>query len=105
MSVKNYEKMSNSQINKAVAVALGCAEENREFGWSSKLDVGEECNYCNSWADAGTIIRKNRISIKNRFEGNWMAENEWGISYRAIHDNPLRAAMIVFLMMHEAKNE
>ncbi|WP_241603735.1 phage protein NinX family protein [Rosenbergiella nectarea] len=52
-----------------------------------------------SWADAGPIIQENRISLfASDDEGKWMAQF---INYKTVHmdKNPLRAAMIVFLMM------
>ncbi|ELY4101201.1 DUF2591 family protein [Cronobacter sakazakii] len=62
-------------------------------------------DYCNNPADAWPIIVKNRISIIN------LDEDEWGArgvadrnSKRAIHENSLRAAMIVFLMMQESQH-
>lgn len=60
-------------------------------------------NYCNNPADAFPIIEANRISIRNRYEGDWKAENEWGESRSHISRSPLRAAMVVFLMMQEGK--
>ncbi|HAJ8914853.1 TPA: DUF2591 family protein [Escherichia coli] len=57
-------------------------------------------NPCANPADAWPIIEKYRISIINLDEDEWGAR---GVAYckskRAIHENPLRAAMIVFLMM------
>ncbi|EPH8390261.1 phage protein NinX family protein [Escherichia coli] len=57
-------------------------------------------NPCANPADAWPIIEKYRISIINLDEDEWGAR---GVAYckskRAIHKNPLRAAMIVFLMM------
>jgi len=63
----------------------------------------KEVDYCNSWADAGPIIASNRISLRNRHEGDWQAVNEWGVSHSYIDKNPLRAAMVVFLMMNEGE--
>lgn len=60
-------------------------------------------NYCNNPADAFHIIEANRISLRNRYEGDWKAENEWGESHFHVACNPLRAAMVVFLMMQEGK--
>ncbi|HBQ3996093.1 TPA: DUF2591 family protein [Klebsiella pneumoniae] len=60
-------------------------------------------NYCNNPADAFPIIEANRISLRNRYEGDWKAENEWGESHFHVACNPLRAAMVVFLMMQEDK--
>lgn len=61
-------------------------------------------DYCNNPSDAWPIIESNRISIRNRYEGDWKAENEWGESRFHVACNPLRAAMIVFLMMQDAKH-
>ncbi|MGP2449050.1 phage protein NinX family protein [Pantoea stewartii subsp. indologenes] len=117
----NYSELSDFEINKAVAIACGYAEENCEFGWSGKPDVGVEWNeetgyptksfnYCNSWADAGPIIVSNLISLKpvSLFVGGhrWFATKGEGDFYiKAADNNPLRAAMIVFLMMQEKSNE
>ncbi|EGD6905970.1 DUF2591 family protein [Escherichia coli] len=57
-------------------------------------------DYCNDPSASWPIIEKYRISIINLDEDEWGAR---GVAYckskRAIHKNPLRAAMIVFLMM------
>ena len=124
----NYEKMTDFEINKAVAIARGYAEENCDFGWAGKPDVGVEWseeagyptksfNYCNSWADAGPIIACKFIAMVPAYEfqdereeklmltGRWGAEsiNEDAKSLVARDSNPLRAAMIVFLMMQGSK--
>lgn len=115
----NYAEMTDFQINKAVAIAQGYAEEDCDFGWTGRPDVGVEWNeeagypsksfnYCNSWADAGPIIEKNRISLE--FDGDDVAQWCHAISCDGLHrveyqSNPLRAAMIVFLMMQEKANE
>lgn len=118
----NYAEMTDFEINKAVAIARGYAEENCDFGWKGKPDVGVEWseetgyptksfNYCNSWADAGPIIMKSLIGIKPvslfvgghrwfAFEGD--ADKEFNL--KAADNNPLRAAMTVFLMMQEKAN-
>lgn len=125
----NYSEMSDFEINCSVAGALG-----REFfsnekpddsgrrrksyeidgkhrdvcesGWTSEL-----FDPCNSWADAGPIIQSNQISIE--FDGDnsmsppytWChavsVNGQFGIEFQS---NPLRSAMIVFLMMQEAAN-
>lgn len=117
----NYAEMTDFEINKAVAIARGYAEENCDFGWTGKPDVGVEWNeqtgyptksfnYCNSWADAGPIIESKGISIV-KFEGDhWIADGkaywvdgvEWNIGGVG-NKKPLRAAMIIFLMMQESK--
>ncbi|MGK9174134.1 DUF2591 domain-containing protein [Yokenella regensburgei] len=79
-------------------------------GWN-QIDIPD---YCNNPADAWPIIVGKRISIMfdgtdPQYEGEY---HEWidaispdqkhGIQHQS---NPLRAAMIVFLMMQEAKAE
>ena len=62
-------------------------------------------DYCNDAAAAWPIIVDNRISIIN------LEADEWGArgvadcrSKRAIHQNSLRAAMMVYLQMQESAN-
>lgn len=63
---------------------------------------------CNNPSDAWTIILKNEISLNSRCaNGEWKAQifirrNDIVDEYASCWDkNPLRAAMIVFLMMQE----
>ncbi|WP_348971543.1 phage protein NinX family protein, partial [Escherichia coli] len=57
-------------------------------------------DYCNDPSASWPIIEKYRISIINLDEDEWGARGVADCkSKRAIHENPLRAAMIVFLMM------
>ena len=65
---------------------------------------------CNSWADGGPIIEENNIDLINEdglsaacddmegYRGNWS-------THYAENKNVLRAAMEVFLMMGDAKND
>lgn len=79
---------------------------------------GNVFNPCNNPADAWPIIIANKISIVS-LDNKWIAapvdtvidgitgdsEVCFYASYDAVSDvNPLRAAMIVFLMMQESKN-
>lgn len=68
---------------------------------------------CNNPADAWPIISSNKINIE--FEGDvidgkeeWWSIASWGRTAEeqqfCTDDNPLRAAMIVFLMMQDAKH-
>lgn len=77
---------------------------------------GNNFDPCNSWADAGPIILLNDISVI-KLETKWMAitsgsgiesyigeDDEpclYGEGFDVKNENPLRAAMIVFLMMKE----
>lgn len=111
----NYSKMTDFEINREVAGKVGgflakdiFEEERTIFKWHpgnkySKFDP------CNSWADAGPIIVSNLIALKPvpLFVGGhrWFAtkgEGDFGI--KAADNNPLRAAMIVFLKMQEQPN-
>ncbi|MEG6073805.1 phage protein NinX family protein [Enterobacter hormaechei] len=63
--------------------------------------------YTTKPADAWPIIAENKISIYAAIlgdsRGEWGAEASFTEHYH-FHNNPLRAAMIVFLMMQEKKN-
>lgn len=124
----DYSKMSDFEINLAVAyIAIGSGG----YDWSSDkkevylatMDGGEFLpnayfNPCNNPSDAWQIIIDNKISIVS-LDNKWIAapvdtvidgitgdsEVCFYASYDAVSDvNPLRAAMIVLLMMQDAKN-
>lgn len=112
----DYSKLSDFEINCDVLSVLSpdikhmcLSGDNSCFyecgptgdGWN-QIDIPD---YCNNPADAWPIIEANRISLRNRYEGDWKAENEWGESHFHISRNLLRAAMVVFLMMQDARNE
>ncbi|HBB9120197.1 DUF2591 family protein [Serratia marcescens] len=118
----DYSKMSDFEINLKVAhIILGSGS----YDWNNDvkevylagIDGGEFLpngyfNPCNNPADAWPIISQNRISImfdgtSPEYEGEY---NEWcdaisscqrfGVQHQS---NPLRAAMVVFLMMKGAE--
>lgn len=99
--MKDYSAMSDFEINCAVAIAL----------WDTDFTaVDLEFEPCSSWCDAGPIIHSNRIMLNPYCADElWKAEHEvmddgfiktFAVNY---DKNPLRAAMIVFLMMQESK--
>ena len=102
----DYSKLSDFQINMAVHGCLGldlhdCTEV---AGSQTKIrSTGGHCvDYCNNPADAWPIIVENRISIINLEADEWGARGVAHLhSKRAMHQNSLRAAMIVFLLMQE----
>ncbi|EGT4286554.1 protein ninX [Cronobacter sakazakii] len=120
----DYSKLSDFEINKLVAEATGTKVEETYQFVNGGEDISDHMSGivlmrkitsnrkhwklydpCNNPSDAWPIIVKNRISIIN------LDENEWGArgvadrnSKRAIHENSLRAAMIVFLMMQESQH-
>lgn len=122
----NYETASDHEINKAVADALLIAwhcrprlsasgtwefSDNYErYGKGGKaVDLQD---YCNDPAAAWPVIDDNRISLINEFDewtalynvsvgcgGNISCTEEYTDYY------PLRAAMIVFLMMQDSATQ
>lgn len=112
----NYRGMTDFEINKAVAVALG-GVETTDYKGLAIYDMGEsqplvvsQCMHskgdflpCNSWADAGPIIEKENISLTCH-----QSRDEWAAIFNrhcmAANNNPLRAAMECFLMKKEREN-
>lgn len=124
----NYSEMSGYEINNRVHNIEVCggkydlSVEGYRVTWKNR-ETGEETvtlrkqydkhfkDYIGSWIDAGSIIEKHGISLA--FDGNeWMAAAnacwvdgaEWNLD-GVFHSNPLRAAMIVYLMMHDKGEE
>lgn len=113
----DYSKMSDFEIN------LRVAEIVVDYDCISRLPYtdmavhwGDGANWhvfnpCNNPADAWPIIHDNRIGVIPA-----PCYGEWKAAHRAVgddgtphhftqHTNPLRAAMIVFLLMQDARNE
>ena len=96
----DYSKMSDFEINCRV---------HSEVMEISGLDSFKSKDYCNNPADAWPIIIQNGISVEcitvNRHEKMWRALFKPAhVRHKQNNKNPLRAAMIVFLMMQESKN-
>lgn len=90
----NYAEMSDIQINAMVSNAL-YGEVSR--GHQMELANGV-VDYCNNPADAWPIIEEKFISIEACYEKETWRANFAGC-YSHECRNPLRAAMVVFLMM------
>lgn len=116
----NYEEMSDFEINVEVAKASGLDVQYQSMRNDGrvlvvvKIDCGVERyyrvpDYCNSWDDAGPVILENKIGIETTSSScEWVARtcstNMSSMMFRCgKHKNPLRAAMIVFLMMKDAE--
>lgn len=127
----DYSKMSDFEINSAVHNALMKEPYKLEFLGNDKIrwtkkgsDVVTEKvaygkttlkDYCNNPADAWPIIVENRISIAfDKNEDEWVAWGDfafdlagWDMKEQPAeyehHQNPLRAAMLVYLQLQEAK--
>ena len=103
----NYEEMSDLQINLLVSNAIGVdAPENSGVVFGAVKHDGDNVvsvigvvDYCNNASDAWPIIYGNHISIINDY--GWGAYHRRTGIESSMHVNPLRAAMIVFLMMQE----
>ena len=109
MTAMNYETASDFEINKAVAEALGLKSDSIRNLNESNIAVypkdrplhWENADYCNKPSDAWPIIVENGISLDAPIlDQGWLARTDWHC--RSIHDNGLRAAMIVFLKMKDA---
>lgn len=99
----NYDNWTDFAINAAVGAATGDAMSSEPyFNLVIRNSNGKNFDPCNSWADAGPIISKYNISLIFGF-GHWDAMSADGESLKSEEVNPLRAAMIVFLMMQENK--
>lgn len=114
--MKNHTEMTDFEINQAVGLATGEATAGEPLlGIVIRNSNGKRFDPCTSWAAAGPIIAANKISIHApRFGEGWMAEHTgsdedvndgFTVDYfEHHHQNPLRAAMIVFLMMQKAED-
>lgn len=115
--MKNYEDMSDFEINKRVFKVIVGA---KPLGYPHNADgrsVGNEVNgnyrwydYCNNPADAWPIIDENNITIINDHPSMRLAVNDASGYYNgfsgiiaSFDENGFRAAMIVFLKMNEDK--
>lgn len=120
----DYSKLSDFDINSAVHNAPMKEPYKIEFlgndriRWvmgstnvtTGKVEYSKKSlkDYCNNPSDAWKIIVDNGISLEcivvNRHEKTWRAQLKPAyVKHRVNHKNPLRAAMIVFLMMQEEK--
>ncbi|MDI3149361.1 phage protein NinX family protein [Serratia nevei] len=113
----DYSKMSDFEVNKRVFKEL---TGNNPLGYPHDADgrsVGNASNgeylwydYCNNPADAWPIIHDSLISIIFDSDGYDTPQSAWcratsprGDEYYGDEKKPLRAAMIVFLMMKDAE--
>ncbi len=120
----NYEEMSDFEINAAVASIVtdgdviekhNMANAPTEHGVQVIYKVGvhgEYFDYCNNPSDAWPIIVENEIDLTSPTSNGteeWQAvkftPTGLGSEISCYSANPIRAAMIVFLMMKENQNE
>ena len=104
----NYEEMSDLQINQLVANAVGVdAVENSGVVFGAVKHEGGNVvsvigvvDYCNNPSDAMPILIEMKIGFK-WVNGSCTASSVLRGYHESTSDNPLRAAMVVFLMMQE----
>jgi len=110
--MKDYSKMSDFEINKEVAIVLGykcrkdpsCFDDSEVVSFDRKDKIYRTFNFCGNVSEAWPIIVENHISISAYFNNDgWCADHDSEI-FEDDEQNPLRAAMIVFLKMKESKN-
>ena len=108
----NYEDMSDFEINGYVSMHMhgfswiefvdGCASHVK---CGNELSPGfamiEVSDYCNNPSDAWQIIVANRINVYASEGPDFMPWMAGCGGFMVSNKNPLRAAMIVFLMMQE----
>lgn len=123
----DYSKLSDTEVAAKVLIAQGYKLIDDGYGYSiyisdsGRKDIGPKSSKqflfdpCNKAADAWPIILENEISINYcQAEGEWLAHADglmkegcwcWDVepSPFFLDINPLRAAMIVFLMMQESE--
>ena len=115
--MSDYSELSYFEINKRVAEALGFDVVNEQINevvgemWVIKNGRGVRNglpNYCSNPADAWPLILESGIGIKQNFSNDdWLASpRKYDDGHMMqIDENPLRAAMIVYLMMKEREHE
>ena len=116
--MKNYEDMSDSQIAQKVFFFMssnlcpngGLAHISSDgFFFFDDKNIKRNFDPCNNPADAWPLIAKHQISICAYERNNPGMKNEYWweadrfCEFVTTDNNPLRAAMIVFLKMNEDK--
>lgn len=103
--MKDYSAMSDFEVNLLVAKSALNFDQLSSTQCLNKAHVqwADGVNWhkfdpCNNPSDAWPLIVGNEISIC-KWSGGWSADK--GALCRVHHNNPLRAAMIVFLMMKD----
>ena len=110
----DYSKMSDFEINKAVAAAKRYPiRQTQHFGDASLSIVMLEPGYpshfdpCNNPADAWPIIEANNIAVipyRHTLPQAWPTAFGLTSRFTTEDENPLRAAMIVILKLQEPAN-
>ena len=93
----NYNELTDFEINKLVAFKIKSIKKGRTDRYYKDFCP----DYCNNPSDAWPIILENKINIGTIDGSVWWASldyNEYGDQNYCEDKNPLRAAMIVYMM-------
>lgn len=125
--MKDYASMSDFEVNRSVAIAIGFPPDDCEIAKIGSPLVGVEWDddtgyatkafdFCNNPADAWPIIDDNNISLIPSGVVGWVAVSDLTLNGKSTYIDErlgdcfqhedysgLRAAMIVFLMMKEGE--
>lgn len=110
----DYTQLSDAELNLEVAKIMYAGDvvytpykHRDDAEVFHKNGLSTMVAYCNFWKDAGPIIENNQISLDSIYEGGprWLSFAGEDGQFRHVNSNPLRASMIVFLMMQENKDE
>ncbi|CAM6740612.1 phage protein NinX family protein [Morganella morganii] len=101
--MNKYRDKSDFEINKAVAAFNGMVRYNVVESDEKIYTSFDEFDPCNNPADAWPIINEYGISLIYQEREFQFATNDGNIECSI--SNPLKAAMIIFLMMKDAENE
>lgn len=101
--MKDWDKLSDRIIDRLILVSLyGDGDKDIEKSWRRG-----NFNYCNSWADMGPIIERERLDIEASLTcDEWLCcklDEDGFFIVAESHKNPLRAAAIVYLEMNGVK--
>ena len=113
----DYSKLSDAEIAANVLIAQGYKLIDDGYGYSiyisdsGRKDTGPKASKqfvfdpCNNAADAWPIIVGNRVSLDSIYDRGekWLSFAGEDGEFRSTDANPLRASMIVFLMMQESE--
>ena len=124
--MKDYASMSDAEINASVAKIMFEVNEGIATPYSHRPDayiyhlngLHSVKDYCNNPADAWPIIIGQKLSLINA-DDEWLCVPDYAtvdgvagddiqkiyFSYGYVDANPLRCAMVVFLMMKEGEND
>jgi hypothetical protein len=101
----DYSQLSDFEINKRVAKSIYSVSFVEPLSRTVSVSGGKRLfDPCNNPADAWPIITGNRINIRFGAEGMACESQFMQYGHESVechHANPLRAAMIVYLMMQE----